>query len=334
MPSSSCSPWWCSRHSPPSSEGVPGCDPADHGGERRRARRGARAPRLRRVRPAAAGEVLMGTGTAETWAGVTFVAALALVLALVHLPLGGYLHRVPTSERDSRRRARRLPPRRGRRPRGAVLDRYARSVLAFSAVSVLVLYGLLRVQAHLPLSLGLAGVEPSQAWNTAVSFVTNTNWQSYSGETTMGHLAQMSGLAVQNFVSAAVGIAVAIALMRGPAPAAAPTSSATSGSTWSGSVSPCCCRPDRRRRCSWRSGACRISTARRRHHARGWPADHHRRAGRHAGGHQAARHQRRRVLQRQRRAPLREPHAAHATASRIFLILAHPLRPAARLRAR
>ena len=68
---------------------------------------------------------------------------------------------------------------------------------------------------HLWLSLGFPGVEPDQAWNTAVSFVTNTNWQSYSGESTMGHLVQMAGLAVQNFVSAAVGIAVAVALVRG-----------------------------------------------------------------------------------------------------------------------
>ena len=69
--------------------------------------------------------------------------------------------------------------------------------------------------AHLPLSLGFPGVAPDQAFNTAASFVTNTNWQSYSGESTMGHLAQMAGLAVQNFVSAAVGMAVAVALVRG-----------------------------------------------------------------------------------------------------------------------
>ena len=65
------------------------------------------------------------------------------------------------------------------------------------------------------MSLGFAGIEPGQAFNTATSFVTNTNWQSYSGEAAMGHLAQMMGLAVQNFVSAAVGMAVAVALIRG-----------------------------------------------------------------------------------------------------------------------
>ena len=67
----------------------------------------------------------------------------------------------------------------------------------------------------LPLSLGFGAVEPHLAWNTAASFVTNTNWQNYSGESTMGYLVQMAGLAVQNFASAAVGMAVAVALVRG-----------------------------------------------------------------------------------------------------------------------
>jgi K+-transporting ATPase ATPase A chain len=92
---------------------------------------------------------------------------------------------------------------------------YARALLAFSAVGVLFLYAFQRFQPQLPLSLGFPGVAPAQAFNTAASFVTNTNWQSYSGESTMGHLVQMSGLAVQNFVSAAVGMAVAVALIRG-----------------------------------------------------------------------------------------------------------------------
>jgi K+-transporting ATPase ATPase A chain len=92
---------------------------------------------------------------------------------------------------------------------------YARSVLAFSLVSVVGLYALQRLQGDLPLSLGLPGVAADQAFNTAASFTTNTNWQSYSGESTMGHLTQMAGLAVQNFVSAAVGMAVAVAVIRG-----------------------------------------------------------------------------------------------------------------------
>jgi K+-transporting ATPase ATPase A chain len=97
-------------------------------------------------------------------------------------------------------------------------DGYALALLAFSLISVLGLYGMQRLQDVLPLNPnGVPGVEPSQAWNTATSFVTNTNWQGYGGEYPNGvsHLIQMAGLAVQNFVSAAVGAAVAVALIRG-----------------------------------------------------------------------------------------------------------------------
>jgi K+-transporting ATPase ATPase A chain len=151
----------------------------------------------------------------ESLAGLLFVASLALALIVVHRPLGDMLHWIATSPRDlaPERWAYRLV---GADPKSEQSwSAYARSVLAFSPVSVLVLYGLLRLQQHLWLSLGFSGVAPDQAWNTAVSFVTNTNWQSYSGESTMGYLAQMAGLAVQNFVSAAVGIAIAFALIRG-----------------------------------------------------------------------------------------------------------------------
>src|SRR5207248_684675 len=92
---------------------------------------------------------------------------------------------------------------------------YARSVLAFSLVSVLFLYLIERTQHWLFLSAGMANVNPVTAWNTAASFTTNTNWQNYSGESTMSYLTQMSGLAVQNFVSAGIGLAVAIAMIRG-----------------------------------------------------------------------------------------------------------------------
>jgi K+-transporting ATPase ATPase A chain len=90
-------------------------------------------------------------------------------------------------------------------------------MLAFSVISVLFLYGLQRLQHYLLQFVGphMANVPPDLAWNTAVSFVTNTNWQNYAGENTMTYLVQMSGLAVQNFLSAAVGIVVAIALIRG-----------------------------------------------------------------------------------------------------------------------
>jgi K+-transporting ATPase ATPase A chain len=93
---------------------------------------------------------------------------------------------------------------------------YAMSLLGFSAVSLLVLYGIQRLQAHLPFNPGhVAGVPSPLAWNTASSFLTNTNWQNYSGESAMSLFTQMAGLTVQNFVSAAVGIAVAVALIRG-----------------------------------------------------------------------------------------------------------------------
>ena len=92
---------------------------------------------------------------------------------------------------------------------------YLRGVLAFSVVGVLFVYALQRLQAVLPYSLGLPAVPEGLAFNTAISFVTNTNWQSYSPELTLGYTVQLAGLAVQNFVSAAVGIAVAIALVRG-----------------------------------------------------------------------------------------------------------------------
>ena len=150
-----------------------------------------------------------------TTAGILFLGSFVLALAVAYRPLGDYMYRVYTGVRHSR--AERLIYRLiGVKPDAEqTWGVYARSVLAFSAVSVLFLYAFQRVQNHLMLSLGFKPVMTHQAWNTAISFTTNTNWQSYSGESTMGHLVQMSGLAVQNFVSAAVGIAVAIALVRG-----------------------------------------------------------------------------------------------------------------------
>jgi K+-transporting ATPase ATPase A chain len=95
-------------------------------------------------------------------------------------------------------------------------QRYGVSVVAFSAVAILLSYLIFRLQGVLPFNpQHLPGVTPALSFNTAVSFVTNTNWQSYSGETTMSYLSQMGSLAVQNFLSAAVGIAVAVALIRG-----------------------------------------------------------------------------------------------------------------------
>jgi len=108
------------------------------------------------------------------------------------------------------------------RASGATPDRgmgwagYAFAVLAFNAVGFLLLYAILRMQGLLPLNPdGIPGMPPDLAFNTAVSFVTNTNWQAYSGEAQLSYLSQMAGLTVQNFVSAATGMAVAVAVIRG-----------------------------------------------------------------------------------------------------------------------
>jgi len=151
----------------------------------------------------------------EAWSGTLTIAALIAALAVVHIPVGNYLARVFTSERHL------AVERMGYRITGVdpAADQrwttYVLSLLGFSAASALLLYALQRVQDLLPLSLGFDDVPPGLAFNTAVSFVTNTNWQAYSGESTMGHLVQMAGLTVQNFLSAAVGLSVAIALLRG-----------------------------------------------------------------------------------------------------------------------
>ncbi|RDI69429.1 potassium-transporting ATPase subunit KdpA [Nocardia pseudobrasiliensis] len=152
-----------------------------------------------------------------TTAGIAFAAALVIALAVVHIPLGDYMYRVYSGTKHSRAervlyRAIGVQP--GVEQSWGV---YARSVLAFSAISVLFLFFLQLVQGRLPFHLTDPGTEmkPDLAWNTAISFVTNTNWQNYAGESTLGHVVQMCGLAVQNFVSAAVGMAVAIALVRG-----------------------------------------------------------------------------------------------------------------------
>lgn len=152
-----------------------------------------------------------------TTAGIIFLATLVAVLALTQVPLGDYMYRAYTGTTHFRveRGIYRLI---GADP-GAEQSwgGYARSALAFSAIGIVFLFGFQLVQGQLPLALTDPGTEmtPALAWNTAVSFVTNTNWQAYSGESTHGHLLQMAGLAVQNFLSAAVGMAVAVVLVRG-----------------------------------------------------------------------------------------------------------------------
>ncbi len=106
---------------------------------------------------------------------------------------------------------------------------YAIAMLAFSAVSLAWLYLLMRTQQWLPLNpQHFPNLAPDLAWNTAISFTTNTNWQFYSGESTMSYLSQMAGLAWHNFVSAAVGIAIAVAVVRG----IARTTMKTLGNFW------------------------------------------------------------------------------------------------------
>jgi K+-transporting ATPase ATPase A chain len=164
-------------------------------------------------------DVLFGTLQALT---------LALIVGLLYRPLGDYLAHVYTTDRD-------LAVERGLYRLIGVAPRseqswstYVRSLLAFSLVGVLLLYAVQRVQSVLPLSLGFPAVPEGLAFNTAVSFVTNTNWQSYSPDVALGYTVQFAGLAVQNVLSAAVGIAVAIALVRG----LARTRSRTLGNFW------------------------------------------------------------------------------------------------------
>jgi potassium-transporting ATPase potassium-binding subunit len=150
------------------------------------------------------------------------IALFCAIVILITRPIGGYMARVFAGERSL------LSP--ILRPLELVIYRcggideseeqssrqYSVALIVFSAAGFVSLYLLQRLQGYLPLNpQGLAGVEPVLAFNTSVSFVTNTNWQSYVPETTMGYLVQMAGLTVQNFVSAAAGIALSLAVIRG-----------------------------------------------------------------------------------------------------------------------
>lgn len=151
-----------------------------------------------------------------TWVyALLALATVAIILGVLYRPLGDYMAWVYTSRKD------------WKVERGIykvigvdskteqTWQAYLRSVLAFSAIGLLIVYGLQRLQQWLPYSLGLPAPSEHLSFNTAASFVGNTNWQSYSPELTVGYTVQFAGLAVQNFVSGAVGIAVAIALVRG-----------------------------------------------------------------------------------------------------------------------
>ena len=144
------------------------------------------------------------------------IVVFSILLIAITPPLGAYMYRVYTNERIGRiegvcYRILGVNPEAEQSWR-----RYASGVLWFSALSMLLVYLVMRVQHGLPLNPdGMANVNPYLSFNTAASFMTNTNWQSYGGETTMSYLTQMLGLTFQNFVSAAVGIAVLIAMIRG-----------------------------------------------------------------------------------------------------------------------
>jgi len=156
---------------------------------------------------------------------------LGLMLAIAYVPLGDWMAKVYQSEKDwavekAVYAVLRVDPKRGQTWKG-----YSRALLAFSLASILVLYAIQRLQTVLP-SWGNprdAAVEPYMAFNTAASFVSNTNWQSYSGEDTLTNGAQMLGLTVQNFASAAVGLCVAVALIRGLAHLGYPRDSRVGG---------------------------------------------------------------------------------------------------------
>ena len=200
--------------------------------------------------------------------GLLQIAAFCAVVTATAIPLGHYMARVFTGERNL------LTPVLGPVERAIYwlsgIDAkkeqhwltYAIAVLLFHVVCFVTLYALMRLQYYLPFNpQGMTGVEPSLALNTAISFTTNTNWQNYGGETTLSYFTQMAGLTVHNFVSAAAGIVVVIALIRG----FIRRSAQTIGNFW---VDLTRCTPlhpaallDRRRRWCWSGRACRRTWA-------------------------------------------------------------------------
>src|ERR1700746_2437172 len=151
----------------------------------------------------------------STAAGWLQFALLVAALGACYVPLGNYIARVSPDTRHWRVE-RGIYKLCGIDPEADMRwSVYVRSILAFSLVGVLFLYLIERTQHWLFLSVGMTNVTPVTAWNTAASFVTNTNWQNYGGGSTMSYLTQTGGLGVQNFMSAAVGLAVAIAMIRG-----------------------------------------------------------------------------------------------------------------------
>jgi len=151
----------------------------------------------------------------STAAGWLQFALLFAALAACYVPLGNYMARFFTAK-EHWRVERGIYKLTGIDPEADMRwTVYVRSILAFSLVAVLFVYLVERTQHWLFWVVGMANVTPDTAWNTAVSFTTNTNWQNYAGEATMSYLTQQSALMVQQFLSAAVGLSVAIAMIRG-----------------------------------------------------------------------------------------------------------------------
>ncbi|MEN9854920.1 MAG: potassium-transporting ATPase potassium-binding subunit [Pseudomonadota bacterium] len=172
---------------------------------------------------------------APLWQGFAQIAFFVFIIGLIARPLGGYMAAVFNGERTLLSPVL-APVERGFYAlMGVKADQemgwksYALALLTFSTLSVVSLYMLLRLQGALPLNpQGFGGLSPDLSFNTAVSFVTNTNWQSYGGETAMSHLSQMAGLTVQNFASAAVGLGLALVFIR----AFARQNTSTLGNFW------------------------------------------------------------------------------------------------------
>ena len=248
------------------------------------------------------------------WNAVFQVGIFLAIVTAVSVPLGLYMARVfahePTFLDPVLAPIERLIYRvcRVRPGNEMTWGEYAVAMLLFSMVGMLVLYAMQRLQGFLPLNpQKMSGVATDLAFNTAASFTTNTNWQAYGGESTMSYLTQMAGLAFHNFVSAAAGIAVAIAVIRG----FVRRSAKTLGNFW----------VDLTRATLWvllpisrrlRAGAglagrsAELQSIRTRQDRRGRRAGGCRGPGRLAGGHQGAGNQRRRLFQRQlARIPMR-----------------------------
>ena len=269
----------------------------------------------------------------STAAGWLQFALLVAALAACYVPLGNYIARIFTAKNHWRVERGIYKLMRDRPGSGHAVERlralHARVLARQRAVPVPA-----PADPALPVPVGRdwRNVTPDTAWNTAASFTTNTNWQNYSGESTMSYLTQMGGLAVQNFLSAAVGLAVAIAMIRGF------TRSRTDklGNFWVdltrgtirlllplaviGAIILMAGGRDRELR--------RLPHD---HHAGRRAPDHRRRAGGLAGGHQGDGQQRRRLLQRQLGPSVREPEPVHQLV-RELPDPADPVQPAAHVR--